>query len=583
MKNGIYWNKSIKAQVKRILILMSVLFVLLCLFINSSMQKLLLYNANEHTTITAQKLENQLDFIYDKMDTFSLSIVDQEVVQQLMSAEFSDKARLVRPVEEMIAYYKILDPSIVDISLVNDEMYYSSIYSHEDLDELRSMNGNTLFSWLGVRKSGFINYPEKQSMLLYGREIIEKGVDVGTLIISIDSNYFQISLGEEMNSYFLLANADGVIFSFNSTADTAERIWKAWMDGERAAGRKVDSQQPYFLQSVYSENMGCYQLSALDIRQTNRNLGSIHNLIWGCIILVVVFLLLLLGVINIQVVKPLHHFHGVIRQIRSQKRGSLKEELDLGGCSEIQEIGEEFSGMLQDIDQLNRKIFDTATDLYEVKLQKQQAELSWLKSQIDPHFLYNTLEIFRKMALEKNAPEIAQMSVDMGKIFRYSSKGESMVMLAEELSIIKSYIHIQKTRFQGKIEVFYFLPEETLKVQVMKMLLQPIVENAIFHGLEPKDGKGSLFIGARIEKSVLVITVKDDGVGIEAERLAEINRRLEAEKYDTSRHVGILNTQSRIRLQYGKQFGITVESRAEDGTTVTMKVPANQEGEGKNV
>ena len=231
--------------------------------------------------------------------------------------------------------------------------------------------------------------------------------------------------------------------------------------------------------------------------------------------------------------------------------------------------------MLSDIDSLNRKIFETATDLYEMKVQKQEAELSWLRSQIDPHFLYNTLEVFRKKALEKNAPEIAQMAVDMGNIFRYSIKGEALVPLRDEISMIKAYMRIQKTRFDGKIDVFYFLPNDTLDVPVMKMLLQPVVENAVFHGLEPKDGKGSLYIGARIEGEDLILTVKDDGIGIEAGKLEELEKVLE-EGRKLGGHIGIINTQMRIRLQYGKQYGIRLESREGDGTTVTIAVPAGR-------
>ena len=173
------------------------------------------------------------------------------------------------------------------------------------------------------------------------------------------------------------------------------------------------------------------------------------------------------------------------------------------------------------------------------------------------------------MAMQKDAPELAQMAVDMGNIFRYSTKGGTNVRLADEIAIIKSYIRIQQKRFRGKIEVFYFLPRETLEVPVMKMLLQPLVENAINHGLEPKEEKGNLYIGARLEEDKLILTVKDDGVGIPHEKLRELNELLKQDHYDTSRHVGILNTQARIRLQYGKPYGITVESEKLDGTTVT--------------
>ena len=111
-------------------------------------------------------------------------------------------------------------------------------------------------------------------------------------------------------------------------------------------------------------------------------------------------------------------------------------------------------------------------------------------------------------------------------------------------------------------------------MKVIKMLLQPIVENSIFHGLEPKRGEGCLFIGARCEGKRLIVTVKDDGVGIGEKKLAELKQELLTENVDTSRHVGILNTNARIQLQYGREYGLTIESGEADGTTVTMMLPA---------
>lgn len=130
-----------------------------------------------------------------------------------------------------------------------------------------------------------------------------------------------------------------------------------------------------------------------------------------------IFLLFFFGVLNKDVVQPLNNFYNIIRQIRTKRQRCLEEELQLGGCAEITEIGKEFTGMLSDIAQLNKQIFDTATDLYEVKVQKQQAELSYLRSQIDPHFLYNTLEVFRKEALVKDAPGTCADGGGYGKYF----------------------------------------------------------------------------------------------------------------------------------------------------------------------
>ena len=180
------------------------------------------------------------------------------------------------------------------------------------------------------------------------------------------------------------------------------------------------------------------------------------------------------------------------------------------------------------------------------------------------------------MALEKNAPEVANMAVDMGKIFRYSTKGEEIVTLQEELEMVKSYLRIQQKRFGNRVQVFYFIPDEAAHCMVMKMILQPVIENAIIHGLEEKETEGSLYIGAKVSENTLILTVKDDGVGISEEKLQKINRELEQEVYDTSRHVGIINTQARIRLKYGNEYGITVESLQGDGTSIEIKMPAKR-------
>ena len=569
---------SIRQRIRKIILMTIFLFVFVCLLISASIQQLLLSQAREYTLLTARKLENQLDFVYDKMNTFSMSIVSNIATMNLMSKPFPEKTGFIQEVEEMFVYYKILDPSIMDISLVNNEVHYSTVYTPEKLEELRLREEDPLFRWIGVEKSDLTAGPVKEeSLMVFARKIMEDGKDVGTVLISFDSAYFQMEQEEEMDSCYMLAQEDGMLFSFDGAQERAEEIWQIWRErrGGEADGGEYIRGSHYYIRSVYSEDMGCYQISALDVRQTGKNMRTIEFLIWGCVLLLVFFLLFVFGVLDRCLVRPLNQFYECIRQIRSRGQRNMEGELHLGGCSEITEIGKEFTGMLADIDSLNRKIFETATDLYELKVQKQEAELSWLRSQIDPHFLYNTLEVFRKKALEKNAPEIAQMAVDMGNIFRYSIKGEALVPLRDEISMIKAYVRIQKTRFEGKIDVFYFLPNETLEVPVMKMLLQPVVENAVFHGLEPKDGKGNLYIGARIEQKKLILTVKDDGIGIEEKMLEELEKALEEGRRIGS-HIGLINTQMRIHLQFGKEYGISLESRQGDGTTVTIVVPVGR-------
>ncbi len=132
-------ENSIKQRIRRIIAATILLFVLICLLISISIQQVFLSQAREYTLLTARKLENQLDFVYDKMDTFSMSIVSNIATMNLMSKPFSEKTKFVKEVEEMFVYYKILDPSILDISLVNEEVHYSTVYTPQKLDEMRTL------------------------------------------------------------------------------------------------------------------------------------------------------------------------------------------------------------------------------------------------------------------------------------------------------------------------------------------------------------------------------------------------------------------------------------------------------------
>lgn len=273
-------------------------------------------------------------------------------------------------------------------------------------------------------------------------------------------------------------------------------------------------------------------------------------------------------------VAPLNQFIQTIQHIRTSRSRSIPEPVVLRGCQELSVIGSEFTDMMQAIQGLNAQIFQTTSNLYEAKVQKQEAEISYLRSQVDPRFLYNTLELVRKMAIERDAPEISAITMDISTIFRYSAKGGTLVCLEDELKIMEAYIHIQQSRFRKKIDVIYHFPEDTLKLKVIKMLLQPLVENAIFHGLEPKNGIGTLFLGAKREGTLLTISIRDDGIGIPPDKLEAIKKELNSHVYDTSKHVGIINTHARIQLQYGKEYGLNIDSTQSDGTNITLTLPA---------
>lgn len=232
--------------------------------------------------------------------------------------------------------------------------------------------------------------------------------------------------------------------------------------------------------------------------------------------------------------------------------------------------------MLKEQKDLTRQLYATTTTLYETELEKKQAELDFLRSQINPHFLYNTLESIRGIALEKDVPQIAEMSDALGKLFRYNIKGSAIVPLSQELEITDAWLQIQKARFPGKFEIIYSIRENVRQMPIMKFLLQPLVENAVFHGLEPLTGRGTLFLSARRQDARLLITIQDDGIGIPAAELSRIQsqlRDMDIVNEQNSRHIGLMNVAHRIFLSYGREYGLQIDSRKGEGTKLLLTLP----------
>lgn len=308
--------------------------------------------------------------------------------------------------------------------------------------------------------------------------------------------------------------------------------------------------------------------------------GSAHQLILAA---VAAFALLLIAVLYRNMVMPLNRLSHAIEQMDSRRQRHLRHPLDIGGCEEVRRLALTFSNMFSDIDQLNMQIFETSSKLYEEKIRTQATQIDFFRSQINPHFLYNVLELIRSLALEHDAPDISAITVAVGKMYRYNTKGNPVVPFREELEMTKAYIEIQKFRFQSKFDIIYNIPEEALEIPVIKIILQPIVENAIQHGIEPALDRCILYIGCSVKDRELVIEVRDDGVGMSAERLREMQELLNRRQYDTAAYVGITNTNARLKLQYGDMYGITIESKENDGTIVTMRLPKTARKERDNV
>lgn len=233
-------------------------------------------------------------------------------------------------------------------------------------------------------------------------------------------------------------------------------------------------------------------------------------------------------------------------------------------------------------DSLNIMIKKLSNLINTVKVEQsnlREAELKILQEQINPHFLYNTLDTIIWLAESRKSEEVVEMVGSLSKYFRTSlSKGKAQVTLAEEELHVRSYLEIQKIRYKDIMEYSIDLPEELLRLSIPKITLQPIIENALYHGIKNKRGQGMITISGKRENNQVILLVSDNGIGMMEDRLCEVRNSLGQAAHNKKEFYGLFNVNERIRLSYGVEYGIHIDSTYQIGTEVKIYIPFLEEG-----
>lgn len=256
-----------------------------------------------------------------------------------------------------------------------------------------------------------------------------------------------------------------------------------------------------------------------------------------------------------------------------------KNRLSPTGSYEITRLINSINAMLDDLQDLNHRIMKTQEQLYLAQLSEKQAELAALQIQMNPHFLYNTLDCIQGMALYNKLPDIAHIATAMSSILRYSIKGATIVPLQKELDTIKDYLRIIQIRHQNRYHIYYDISLDTVTYMIPKMSMQPIVENAVFHGLETVSTDASLWLTTRLLNDHLLITIENSGKDITTEKSDELNNSFKANihssdnLFESNPHIGLINIDKRIKVLYGGDYGLHIAPREGNGTVVTIILP----------
>lgn len=284
----------------------------------------------------------------------------------------------------------------------------------------------------------------------------------------------------------------------------------------------------------------------------------------------IIFMVLSLSVsilLSITLTRPILELNSKIRLV---EKGDLSVNVQVKGNDELSELSRSFNNMVI-------KLRDLISKVVEEQRMKSDMEFQILQAQINPHFLYNTLDSIKWLAVIQNVNNISEMTTALINLLKYNiSKTNPAVTLYEEIESVVNYVKIQKFRYGDIFEVNYDISEEASKCKLLRLILQPIVENAIFHGFENIEDKGIINITAEVDANKkLIIQVSDNGVGMDTESLNNIfNSQNSRKKFSA---IGVKNIQDRIKLYFGEDYGIYFSSVLGKGTTVTVELPAISE------
>lgn len=324
-----------------------------------------------------------------------------------------------------------------------------------------------------------------------------------------------------------------------------------------------DGNDDYFTSSYTSSLTGWRIVSTVPASAVTYDVkGIINNILAINIIICMIIIILNVLVLN-RITMPIKKLTALMKIVEN---GELNVHFKYMRMDEIGELGHGFNRMIERLRNLIEQVYKT-------QLREKQAELNALQNQINPHFIYNTLESIHMMAEINDDRETSGMIQTLGNLLRYSiSFKKQKVTVKEEIEHLTDYLFIQKHRFDEKFDVEYDIEERLYGYEIIKLILQPLVENAIYHGLETRFGRGKITIRGYENNEGLIFQIQDNGVGMEEDRLKQLIYDIN-DQNSNSRSIGVRNVNERIKLHYGKKYGLEVFSVKDKGTIVKVHLP----------
>lgn len=458
--------------------------------------------------------------------------------------------------------------SLVFSSSGMENAYITRIEYEQWHKELETIHGTTGILPFENEKIGFFVAKIIKSTTNYE--------NIGIMTIGVPEEEIS-QIGKEVNEVYngeivILNEFDEVVFCSNNFEETAWEQVKTYLADQTMEDEKeINFDEGDYIGYYKIQNKGKYKvlLYAKKADVFAEVYKSLQMLQLTFLIYAVVSIVLAV-ILSQNMTRPLRKLTNLIKEVQ---KGNMSVRFHVKYDDEIGVIGKNFNIMLDEMQKM-------LEDIIAVNNLKKQTEIDALKGQINPHFMYNTLETFRMMAINKEHYELADMIFLFSKMLRYNiSTMNEMTTIDKELEYLNYYVSIMNYRYKNQYVLLVDIPEELKSYQIIKLIMQPIVENCIEHGYRgQKNGKKCILVKTYVEEGNCIIEISDEGVGISQESEETLKKMLSM-KYSeksSSSSIGLWNINQRVVLNYGENYGITINKKEGGGTKVVVKLPYMQ-------
>lgn len=576
-----YWNRNLRVVIAASFTMIAVIGMLaIGVIFYSTYTK----SSKQQTINDNMKLVNQVELNLTNYLRNMMRISDAMYYNVIKDADFSDETID----SELALLYEANRDHLVSIACFDNQ---GELVAATPVNTLKEHTAITTQSWFeeAIRKPENLHFSSSHVQNLFvdsndryywvislsrGVELTRDGTTSGGILV-VDMNFSGIEhLFAKVNSgdmgYMYLIDQEGEIIYhpqqnliYSALSEENNKAVIQYDDGTHI--EKFNDQKRIVVVKTVGYT-GWKIVSVIPEDNLYKNWNWV-NMVWLTVLAIGILMLIFVNqYLSMKITQPIRRLENSVKQLELQ----CPEKIYVGGSDEIQHLGKTIRSMVEQM----RKLMD---DVVREQEEKRKNELDALQSQINPHFLYNTLDSIIWMIESERYEEAVDMVTALANLFRISlSQGKNIITIKEEFQHARNYSSIQKVRFKNKFQVDFILDEKLEKYLTIKLIIQPLLENAIYYGVEAMDGEGEILVRGYEKNDEIYIDIIDNGIGMPSEQVEHL---LTDGNYERKRGsgIGLRNVDQRIKLYFGQDYGLRIQSEPDVGTKVTIHLPMKLE------